>query len=108
MRISKAVMITDQSQPPEAGARQVVYAHTGTHTHTHTHTHTLMHVDTHTWLILQQVTVHLHTRPGCETRKSHSPFTLLIPGGESRIYGTNAIRKITLFINLHPDYNIKP
>lgn len=100
MRISKAVMITDQSQPPEAGARQVVYAHTGTHT--------LMHVDTHTWLILQQVTVHLHTRPGCETRKSHSPFTLLSPGGESRIYGTNAIREITLFINLHPDYNIKP
>lgn len=27
MRIRKAVMITDQSKPPEAGARQVVYTH---------------------------------------------------------------------------------
>lgn len=30
VRIRKAVMITDQSQPPEAGARQVVYTHTRT------------------------------------------------------------------------------
>lgn len=36
MRIRKAVMITDQSQPPEAGARQVVYTHARTHTHMHT------------------------------------------------------------------------
>ena len=42
-------MITDQSQPPRQGARQVVYTHTHiTHTHTHyTHAHTLLHLRTH-------------------------------------------------------------
>lgn len=42
--IRKAVMITDQSHPPEAGARQVVYTITSAHTHTnaltYTHAHT--------------------------------------------------------------------
>lgn len=50
-------MITDQSQPLEAGARQVVYTQTQRHTYIHTHMH----------LIFEQVNVNLHLRPGCET-----------------------------------------
>lgn len=46
VRISKAVMITDQSQPPEAGARQIVY------THIHTCTNALAFTHIHTQFIL--------------------------------------------------------
>lgn len=55
VRIRKAVMITDQSQTPEAGARQVVY----THMHTHRRTHT------------KQVNVHLHTCYKFAARRRH-------------------------------------
>lgn len=72
MRISKAVMITDQSQPPEAGARQVVY----THTHMHTRTNALAYTHILNIAAGECALAHsLHTQPGYETTKS--PFTVL-------------------------------
>lgn len=41
-------MITDQSQPPEAGARQVVYIHTHTHRDTRRHTQAAAQPRSHT------------------------------------------------------------
>lgn len=66
VRISKAVMITDQSQPPEAGARQVVYTHTCARTHQHTH---------RADIVAGECALACNLQPGCETTKS--PFTVL-------------------------------